>query len=72
MHALQVLGYVLCTSNKLALHVGKVAVDPLHRRKGIATALIQVGAIFWLHTCAKKGAGMHTIYIGVPACRRRR
>jgi ribosomal protein S18 acetylase RimI-like enzyme len=42
MHARQVLGYVLCTSNKVALHVSKVAVDPLHRRKGIATALIQV------------------------------
>ena len=39
---MQVLGYVTCTSAKLALHISKVAVDPLFRRQGIATALLQV------------------------------
>ena len=38
----QVVGYVVFTANRLALHISKVAVAPSCRRRGIATALVQV------------------------------
>ena len=41
----EVVGYVLCASNKLVLHVSKVAVDPSHRQRGIAKALVQVSML---------------------------
>lgn len=39
---LQVVGYLVFTANRLALHISKVAVAPSCRRRGIATALVQV------------------------------
>lgn len=39
---MQVLGYVTCTSAKLALHISKIAVESHFRRQGIASALLQV------------------------------
>ena len=40
--AQDVLGYIICSAGKLAMHIHKVAVDPAHRRKGIASRLIKV------------------------------
>jgi ribosomal protein S18 acetylase RimI-like enzyme len=39
---LQVVGYLVFTASRLALHISKVAVAPSCRRRGIATALVQV------------------------------
>lgn len=38
----QVLGYLVFTFTKLATHISKVAVAASHRKRGVASALVQV------------------------------
>ena len=43
------LGYLVFTFTKLATHISKVAVAASHRKRGVASALVQVlPALRWL------------------------
>ena len=42
------LGYLVFTCTKLATHLSKVAVAASHRKRGVATLLVQV--LFLLHS----------------------
>lgn len=47
----RVLGYIVCTTSSLVLHISKLAVVPEARRRGIASALLQVPAFSALLEC---------------------
>jgi ribosomal-protein-alanine N-acetyltransferase len=40
LHGDKMLGYIVCSRYDTVWHIMNVAVDPIHRRKGIATALL--------------------------------
>ena len=48
----RVLGYIVCTTSSLVLHISKLAVVPEARRRGIASSLLQVPAfVTQLESC---------------------
>ena len=48
----QVLGYLVFTFTKLATHISKVAVAASHRKRGVASALVQVLAALRCSHCS--------------------